>query len=170
MSPSIKMWSYFGMDSDKKSEKSMLKSLLLNKVAAHRSGWDWPGSNVFSLKLEKETSDSCLLLYFFLKNIMASPPPRPVVLGDLKYVQSGGKRSEKKLDLPTFSPSFSHKWEIQNMRREEAIYSGGLTQGGLDIWGAQRSGWKLLWLTATDASQVSAGYSRKHSGDEPVHI
>lgn len=88
-----------------------------NREAAHRTGWDWPGSNVFSSKLEKETSDSCLQLYFFFK-IMASGPPRPVVLGDLKYVQSGGERFEKK--------GFGHKWEIQNTRREEALSGGGL--------------------------------------------
>lgn len=145
-----------------------------NKEAAPRTVWDWPSSNVFSSKLEKETSDSCLQLYFFL-NITANPPPRPVVLGDLKYVQSGGKRCEKKTDLPTFS-QVSVTNEKSKTRREEALSGGGLLadltrgRGGLVIWGAQLSGPKLLWLTATDASQVSAGYSKKHSGDGPIHI
>lgn len=142
-----------------KDEVLVVLRRMLNKVAAHRSGLV---QTYLVQNLKRKPVTAVCSCTFSLK-IMASPPPRPVVLGDLKYVQSGGKHSEKKLDLPTFS-----QVSVTNEKSKTWEEKKPFTVGA--IWGAQLGGWKLLWLAVTDASQVSAGYSRKHSGDEPIHI
>lgn len=85
-------------------------------MTAQSTGLERPSSNIHSSKLEKESRDRSLQFRFSFK-ITATPPPRPVVLGELKQVQPRGKSPDKAADSPTLC-QVCYKQQVQILRCE----------------------------------------------------
>lgn len=92
------------------------------------SGW----TNLAQTHSVQKRRRTLVAEYKLLLNMVAIPPPRPVVLGELKKVQSGGESSEKAADSPTFiqvsvTKSISRAWEGKKSLWIKVLFTTDLT-------------------------------------------